>query len=517
MNVRENMELISFASQADNDLKNISIYLINYSEYYLAELCDNFPVIDNISGGWDDVPYRQGTHEFREHQICISNYDEIGDISQGAVLLILDSYPDARFRWLQEKGNFLEHFTKVFFFGGMEMETDLVYRDKYKDVPLKNMIIFRSGAGASRYIPGSDFGDNSRALFDYMLAEGYDKKYELVWFVKNPEIYRNRYAGRNVRFLPYDAATTKDIRLRDEYYETLCLAKYIFFTNSAVFCRNARKDQVRVQLWHGCGFKSLRHTRIGRDDYKYEYMTVTSNLYARLHEDDFGLKPEQLLVTGYPKDDLLYHPLPGWQEMFHIPKASKYIFWLPTWRTTKLGGEWQGEIVNDATGLPVLESMEMLKKLNDLLLECDIVLLVKIHPWQDRSMLGDVSMSHIVVLENDALAEVDVQVSEILGHADALISDYSSVAVDYALLDRPIAFTVDDEKAYADNRGFLWEDIRAWLPGGEIASFEDFLVFVKDVATGKDICREKRRSLNARFHNFTDDKNAARVIEVLGI
>lgn len=511
------MELISFVSYADADSSSSLIYIINYSEYYLAELCDNFPVLECIAGGWDDVPYRRGEHEFRGHQICILDYDELGEIPYGAILIILDSYPEARFQWLQEKGDFLDRFARVCFFGGMEMEMDLAYRDKYKDVPLKDMIIFRSGAGASRYIPGSDFGDNARALFEYMLAEGYDKKYELVWIVKNPELYQNRYVERNVRFLPYDAATTDDMALRDKYYETLCLAKYIFFTNSAVFCRNARKDQVRVQLWHGCGFKSLRHTRIGRDDYKYEYMTVISKLYAKLHEDDFGLKPEQLLVTGYPKDDQLYHPLPEWQNLLKIPKASKYIFWLPTWRTTKLCGEWQGKVANDATGLPVLESMEMLKQLNAFLMERDFILLVKLHPWQDRNMLGDVAMSNIVVLENDALAEADVQISEILGHADALISDYSSVAVDYTLLDRPIAFTMDDEKEYADSRGFLWEDIRAWLPGSEIASFDDFLAFVEEVASGKDVCQEKRRRLNAKFHDFVDDKNAARVIEALGI
>lgn len=511
------MVLQRFGMEILSELDHHLIYIVNYSEYYLDELCDNYRVLDHIVNGWDDVPYRQGEHEFRGHRICISDYDEVGDIPQGAILIILDSYPEARFRWLQEKGDFLDRFARVCFFGGMEMEVDLAYRDKYKDVPLKDMIIFRSGAGASRYIPGSDFGDNARALFEYMLSEGYDEKYELVWFVKNPEFYQNRYAERNVRFLPYDAAITDDITLRDEYYETLCLAKYIFFTNSAVFCRNARKDQVRVQLWHGCGFKSIRHTRIGRDDYKYEYMTVTSELYARLHEDDFGLKSEQLLVTGYPKDDLLYHPLLDWQEMFHIPKASKYIFWLPTWRTTKLGGEWQGQIANDATGLPILESMKMLKQLNALLLKHDIVLIVKLHPWQDRSMLGDIAMSHMVVLENEALAEADTQISEILGHADALISDYSSVAVDYALLDRPTAFTMDDEEEYARNRGFLWDDIRDWLPGSVISSFEDFLAFVDDVALGRDVCREKRHRLNKQFHAFADDRNSARVIAALGI
>lgn len=511
------MELISFAEQSVSDFWKGPIYLVNYSEYYLEELCDNFPVLDRIAGGWDDVPYRRGEHKFRGHRICINDYDEIGEIPGGSILIILDSYPYARFRWLQDKRGFLERFSKVCFFAGMEMEIDLSYRDRYKDVPLKDIIIFRSGAGASRCIPGSDFEDNSRSLFEYLLAEGYDEKYELVWLVRDPDAYKEKYVGRRVRFLPYEAAVTDNIRMRDEYYEVLCLAKYIFFTNSEVFCRNARKDQVRVQLWHGCGFKTVRSTHIGRDEYKYEYMTVTSNLYAKLHELDFGLRPEQLLVTGYPRDDSLYHPLADWRERFAIPQAAKYIFWLPTWRTTKLGGEWQGKIANDATGLPVIESQTMLIQLNEFLRERNTVLLLKLHPWQDRSTLGQVAMSNVVVLENEAFAKEHMHINDILGHADALISDYSSVAVDYTLLDRPIAFTVDDEVDYAKDRGFLWDNIRDWLPGCEITSFDDMLGFIEDVALGCDVCCEKRRRLNAQFHAFDDDKNAARVIAALGI
>ena len=54
-----------------------------------------------------------------------------------------------------------------------------------------------------------------------------------------------------------------------------------------------------------------------------------------------------------------------------------------------------------------------------------------------------IECSNIVILSNEQLYHMDIQTNEILMHADALISDYSSVAVDYLLLDRPIAFTLD--------------------------------------------------------------------------
>lgn len=493
------------------------IYLINYSMYYLTELCDTFPVLKRIAGGWDDVTHRQGKHDFRGCKITIWGYDDSCSIPKEAVLLILDSYPQARFQWLQKKQHFLQQFSACYYFAGREMDLDLSYRKKYSNTPLKNVIVFRSGDGASRRLPGEDFGDNARALFEYMLAKNYDRKYELVWFVHDPEAYAGKYAGRRVRFLPYKAALTDDVKLRDAYYEALCLAKFIFFTNSAVFCRNAREDQVRVQLWHGCGLKSVRNTHVGTDEYKYEYMTVVSRLYADMHVEEFGLRREQLLVTGYPKDDLLYHPLEDWQERLQVPRADKYIFWLPTWRTTELQGEWQGKVLNAATGLPIVSSAEMLMKLNALLQKLNSVLIIKLHPRQDRNSLSAIECSQILVLENETLAGEDVQINEILGHADALISDYSSAAVDYALLDRPIAFTVDDKEEYAGSHGFLWDDIHQWLPGVELARFSDMVAFVQDVAAGRDFSREKRRRLNEQFHDFDDDNNSARVLAALGI
>ena len=129
-----------------------------------------------------------------------------------------------------------------------------------------------------------------------------------------------------MEFLSYNDAISDEQSVLDRYYDNLCLAKYIFSTLTMVFARNARSDQVRVQLWHGCGFKFNTTEQYTRFEYKYEYMTVTSKLYAEMHERDFGLRANQLLVTGYPKDDLLFHPIKDWRNKLSIPAADKYIF-----------------------------------------------------------------------------------------------------------------------------------------------------------------------------------------------
>ena len=46
-----------------------------------------------------------------------------------------------------------------------------------------------------------------------------------------------------------------------------------------------------------------------------------------------------------------------------------------------------------------------------------------------------------------------------------LITDYSSVYVDYLLLDRPIVFSCPDLEKYKKDRGFVVEDPSLLMPG----------------------------------------------------
>ena len=126
-------------------------------------------------------------------------------------------------------------------------------------------------------------------------------------------------------------------------------------------------------------------------------------------------------------------------------------------------------------------------------------------------------LSNIIMIDNDKLFEQDIQINELLADADALISDYSSAAVDYLLLDRPMAFTLDDVKEYEDSRGFVFDNIREWLPGMEIYSFEDFCAFITSVVENQDITAKKRRNLKEKMHKFSDDQSCRRIIEMLNI
>lgn len=393
------------------------------------------------------------------------------------------------------------------------------YREMYRKSSLENIIIFRSGPMPENYIKYMDFDDNARALFEYALTVGVNESYKLVWIVKDPSEWEDDYRQyKNVIFISYEDADSDDVEKRNIFFRYLCLAKYIFMTDTYGFALGSREDQIRIMLWHGCGFKARLGNR--RNENNYEYMTVTGEEYSRTYSRIFGLREDQMLITGYPKVDYIFKPVADWKIKMNIPDSGRYIFWLPTFRNTAVSGmerhnqtKPEGEI-----GLPIVRTYEQLKRINDELINSDTVLVVKLHPFQDRALISDLSdFSNIRLIENDDLHNNNINVNQILAYADALISDYSSVAVDYLVLDRPVAFTLDDVESYGSERGFFWPDVRPYLPGKELYSYEDFFEFILDVNSGKDPGVEKRHSICKDMQKYCDDKNSERVLRAVGI
>ncbi len=111
----------------------------------------------------------------------------------------------------------------------------------------------------------------------------------------------------------------------------------------------------------------------------------------------------------------------------------------------------------------------------------------------------------------------DIQINQVLGAADALISDYSSTAVDYLVRNRPMAFIVDDMGSYADRRGFIFEDMENWLPGMLLSSVTHLLLFMDEIAHAEDSFKKKRETILKKFYNIADDGNCKRIVDALGI
>lgn len=508
------MTLKKLTSSNLEALRNKTICCVEKSQSYMEELFARFDLSAHSILVVDSNKRNQGMFVCAGREIEVFDLDYLKKVDwHDTTLLITSDY----YREAYEKVEAVlgANSLPVYYFANQETEYEEYYRKNYEEYPLENKIIFRSGPHASAYIKGMDFSDNARALYEYMLAQGYNEKYELIWLVKNPAEF-GQYKVKNVRFLSFDWSVSSDGDERDAYYEALCLARYIFFTDAYGFARNCRNDQIRIQLWHGCGYKT--RVNFSRCEKRYEYMTVISDTYAEVYAGAFGLRRDQMLVTGYAKQDWLFYPIKDMCETIGIPRFDKYIFWMPTFRMAKKGLSNLNEYSFDnQTGLPIVGTFEELGVLNNILAKNNVGLVVKLHPFQDKSKVSEINMTNIVMINNDILVEKDIQINQLLGNADALISDYSSAAVDYMLCDRPIAFTLDDVEEYESSRGFFFGNIHEWLPGKELYDFSDFLGFIQEVIDGVDSTESKRKHLQAKMHKYGDDNSSQRILDALGV
>ena len=143
-----------------------------------------------------------------------------------------------------------------------------------------------------------DFTDNGRALFDYLIENGYNKKYEIVWLVHEPKKYKE-YETENVKFVQnFKKGST--IRRADAYKYALT-SRYIFYTQAFNWIAMSRRNQLFIDLWHGCGYKANKN---GRKVF-FDYCLVPGDIFIRTKMEFFGCTSKKLLSFGYPRYDMM--------------------------------------------------------------------------------------------------------------------------------------------------------------------------------------------------------------------
>ncbi len=509
--------LIELTDDNYKELIGNPIYCVRFYVDYLTELFEKYPELSIPEGAVESYERYQGVRNFKEYKIPIIRLDDLTEVPDDSIFLITSSEYEYEYEQLLKKGIPENACQTIYYFLNSNTR---YYRDAllyYNGTELEDILVFRSGPPMKEMLEGLDFCDNSRALFEHLVNNGYTVKYKLVWFVKDAEKYRDiESSHNNVRFMNESDAVNIDENIRNEYYHYLCQAKFIFFTDASGFCRLKREGQVRVQLWHGCGFKDT--TMKKKIEPAYELMPVTSKLYIEYHSRYFNLAPEKIIVTGYPKQDWLFHPVKGWREKLGVKQSGKLVLWLPTFRAVVAKRGYLSEPgIECETGIQLIHTREEALRLDKKLKELDIVLLIKLHPLQDRAKINLPEMENIFLLENTDLVRAGLEINHIMGDADGFMSDYSSAATDYLVLDRPLAFTVEDAEDFKGKRGFLFDNIEDYLPGKLLYTFDDMNEFVDEIASGVDSTKELRDTVGFKLNEFRDDKGSERLIKALGI
>ena len=313
---------------------------------------------------------------------------------------------------------------------------------------------------------------------------------------------------------PYYAAqeladTDRVVRVRKGSLRAYLLsltAETTFYTHGLFNAVDPPDNRLVVNLWHGDGPKLAKDTHLFRST----VVVAGSALWGAQRVARFGVPRENVAVVGNPRvDQLTVGSRSEVLSRLGLDPDLRTILWLPTFRT---GSTDEGQSWSDADNLSGRSGVgELVAALSRAAGEHSMQLVVKPHPLDaDTYAAFDVD-----VLPHKRLREAGVPFYALLGAADAIISDVSSVWVDYLTLDRPIGFYIPDLEALQSGRGFNVEDVASLLPGPRIESALDAVRFVGDVATRPQELRPSSYPGFARIGIVTGERVADRLLDWL--
>ena len=381
--------------------------------------------------------------------------------------------------------------------------------------PRKDYIIFKSYP---------DYSDNSRVLYEYMEKNGFAKKY--IWLIDkntNKEKLQHMNKKNNTLFVYDSSKYHKGLSIRALYY--LNKSSMIFYTHGSVIGNyKHKKNQLIINLWHGCGYKKGSKHSNGKkwiENNYFDYVLVPGKVFIKTKSDSFGCKEDQVLPLGYPRYNLLQNNnIKTEQYVKRIASNNLLIIWMPTFRITNYIEDNKNyfpeekEYIN--SDLPLINSKEELNELNEICKSKKITLCIKRHPNQKKYRCESERYSNIIFIDNKTLEEEKIDLYSLLRYTNGLITDYSSVAIDYILLDKPIAFTLEDFEKYSKSRGFVFKDPKKYMPGHHIYNFDDLKKYLNDVSNNRDIHLDDRHIIMDEVHNPCDDY-CKRIIDELNI
>lgn len=374
----------------------------------------------------------------------------------------------------------------------MDLVSCIGYR-LYSKKPLQDVIIIESH---------NDFDSNGGAYYEYLIANGYNKTYKIVWFLRN-DCPKN--LPENVEGYRYNKPSFKRV-----YYH--CIAKFIvcghfmipsikegqksYYTTHGPFCLKTFKGNINIP-------ESMTYI-LTPSEYLKE---ILANEYCIKYPND------RQIILGYSAHDTLFNSEEGDLNKITKENYKKVILWMPTFRRS-VDGRQDGDTDN-SLGIPIIDTLDAYYNLNKKLKDENVLLVIKIHPMQDMSTVKIKSLSNIILLDGASVKKIKVDNYRLMKDADALISDYSSVAYEYLHLNRPIAYTMDDLKEYS--LGLIVSEPEKMMAGKIVYTFNDFNEFIDDVISGNDTYKEERQVLYDKIWKYHDGNSSERLAKHMGL
>ncbi|WP_328669424.1 bifunctional glycosyltransferase/CDP-glycerol:glycerophosphate glycerophosphotransferase [Streptomyces sp. NBC_00328] len=368
-----------------------------------------------------------------------------------------------------------------------------LYHEVFSRLPVRTgLVVFESHLGRQ-------YSDSPRAIYEEMRRQGLE--FEPVW----------AYSGSPDGF-PDDATLVRRWSL--PYLRALAQAEFWVDNQSYPLKLTKRPGTTYIQTWHGSALKrmgfdeaewKLKSREAQAEQQKtldrFDRFLIRSEHDVRTLARAFRLQERTLLRVGYPRNDALVRarqretagdgrersPLAA---ELGIPEDRQILLYAPTFRR-RGNGQKRFELPFDV------------ERFADTFGD-RYVLLVRSH-----------YLNHVVLPPSVRGRVVDVtahhDMTPLLALADGLITDYSSVMFDYALLDRPMFFFAYDYDAYVHEDRGTYFDLLERAPGPVVRTEDELHTVLGSLEEQSVKYAPRREQFLADFGEY-DKGTAARSV-----
>lgn len=326
----------------------------------------------------------------------------------------------------------------------------------------------------------------------------------LEYIAKELDNRNNNGKNYEYKFIPKDSLSFANIR-------DFASSKYVFLVDNFFPLAFMNVEGMKwVQLWHGTGiFKKFGYDFLGDDDkrimetfgQKIDLLSVSSENVVDTYAHNFAVDKSKVKPFGVPRNDFYDEEhlsdayLSDLRESFERDypqlKGKKLVLYAPTFR-------------EDPKNNAVFDFFDIEKFTNEL--GDEYALAIRLHPNyrdfcdEEHSIDLDDLTDRYDIINFTGLKDEQ----NLLLLADILIADYSSIMVDYTILEKPIIlFAYDLDDYISMERGFYF-DYREMVPGKIVSNMDDLIDSIKE----EDFNLEKREEFfKLQFGEFSPDSS----------
>ncbi len=292
------------------------------------------------------------------------------------------------------------------------------------------------------------------------------------------------------------------------HFRYLASAGYIVNNSTIEYGFSKRDGQRYLNTWHGVPWKTM-----GRDNRSepFAYGNISRNflhadavlgpdphtldVLSRGHDVD-QLIPHVFVRGGYPRNDLSVklsdEDRTALRAELGVPADGRLVLYMPTWKGTftERDAEVQ-QVVDVARGLGAP----------------GLTIAVRAHHYVSEAFRGAADPDGFVFVPPQ------LDTNELIGAADAVVTDFSSVLFDAAAVGVPVVKLIADIEAYSADRGLYFgaEEV----PGADARSTEEARQLLLQAVQDRQGFVDEYAEQTARFSSPETGTSARRAVELL--